>query len=191
MTRWWWVRHGPTHQKTFTGWRDVPANLTDEARISRLADYLPSNALVISSDLIRAVSTADAVQAGRKRLPHEPALREFNFGTWDGLHFTEVAESHPDLSRAYWETPGDVRPPEGESWNDAAGRVRAVVDKLNTEGIENIIVVAHFGVILTQIQRASGQTAYEALAHTIDPLSVTELDFDAGVWQIGKINHIP
>ncbi|MDX5383564.1 MAG: histidine phosphatase family protein, partial [Rhodobacterales bacterium] len=29
MTRFFWLRHGPTHQKVFTGWRDVPADLSD------------------------------------------------------------------------------------------------------------------------------------------------------------------
>ena len=29
--RLWWVRHGPTHEKAFCGWRDVPADLSDHA----------------------------------------------------------------------------------------------------------------------------------------------------------------
>ena len=37
MTTWHWVRHGPTHQKSFVGWRDVPADLSDHAQIERLA----------------------------------------------------------------------------------------------------------------------------------------------------------
>ena len=36
-----------------------------------------------------------------------------------------VARTHPDLSRAYWEDPGDHTPPGGESWNTAAARVTA------------------------------------------------------------------
>ena len=40
-TNWWWVRHGPTHAKVFTGWRDVPADLSDVARIKRLKNFLP------------------------------------------------------------------------------------------------------------------------------------------------------
>ena len=33
MTTFWWVRHGPTHQTAFTGWRDVPADLSDAAAL--------------------------------------------------------------------------------------------------------------------------------------------------------------
>ncbi|MDG1167584.1 MAG: histidine phosphatase family protein, partial [Sulfitobacter sp.] len=58
MTVWHWVRHGPTHEKTFVGWRDVPADLSDRALIGRLNSYLPSEAVVVSSDLIRSVTTA-------------------------------------------------------------------------------------------------------------------------------------
>lgn len=191
MTRWWWVRHGPTHQKAFTGWRDVPADLSNTGQIERLSNYLPARATLITSDLQRAAKTGDAVQADRQRLPHAPALREFDFGVWDGMHFSEVAERDPDLSRTYWEAPGDVRAPEGESWNDAAGRVRPVVDHMNTEGHRDIVVVAHFGIILTQLQRASGKSAYEVLAQTIDPLSVTQLTHENGHWQVGVVNHSP
>ena len=100
MTTWHWVRHGPTHQKTFTGWRDVPADLSDQAALDRLNAYLPDNALVISSDLIRCVETADALQGTRTRLRHDPSLREFHFGTWEGVGFDTGSDWHPDLSRA-------------------------------------------------------------------------------------------
>lgn len=193
MTTWHWVRHGPTHQKNFVGWRDVPADLSDDARIARLSGHLPQEALLISSDLIRASATADALAApGRDRLPHDRALRELHFGLWDGLHFREVAERDPELSRAYWETPGDIAAPEGESWNQTAARVGAVVDRLNhAHPRAHIIAVAHFGVILTQVQRALQATPTEAMAHKIDNLSVTRLHHDAGQWTVEGINHCP
>lgn len=191
MTVWHWVRHGPTHEKTFVGWRDVPADLSDTAQIARLQDHLPQEALVISSDLIRCTATADALEQSRRRLPHRRDLRELHFGVWDGLHFKEVAARDPALSRAYWETPGDVQAPEGESWNQTATRVNAVVDDMNTSHPDaHIIAVAHFGVILTQIQRALGVTAYAAMAHKIDNLSVTRIAHDAGIWQVETINHL-
>ena len=74
MSDWFWIRHGPTHEKNFTGWRDVPADLSDRALIDRLSSYLPSEAVVVSSDLTRSVTTADALAGARPRLPHEPNL---------------------------------------------------------------------------------------------------------------------
>ena len=193
MTTWHWVRHGPTHEKTFVGWRDVPADLSDHAQIARLDAHLPKDALMVSSDLIRCVATADAIGTEtRRRLPHHTDLREMHFGVWDGMHFTDVAARDPELSRAYWETPGDVQAPEGESWNQTAARVHGVVDAMNAAHPgTHIIAVAHFGVILTQVQRALGVTPYEAIGHKIDNLSVTTLHHDSGTWTVESINHLP
>ena len=189
MTRWWWVRHGPTHQRAFTGWRDVPADLSDHAALSRLRAHVPGDALMISSDLLRASTTATAIQTDQTRLPHSAKLREIHFGDWDGLHFSEVAKRDPDLSRRYWEEPGDVAAPGGESWNMASERVSQLVDTFNAEGHADIIAVCHFGVILTQLQRATGRSAYQTLAQEIDPLSVTELSYHEGVWSVGAVNY--
>ncbi|MBN8629403.1 MAG: histidine phosphatase family protein [Rhodobacterales bacterium] len=187
MTRFWFVRHGPTHAKAFAGWRDIPADLSDADAIARLNAHLPALAPVISSDLCRATATADTLCDARPRLPHDPGLREFNFGDWDGLPFDEVARRWPDLSRRYWEEPGHTAPPRGESWLAAAERVERALSRLPP--VPDVIVVAHFGVILTQYQRAALLTPVQALAQDIANLSVTCLTFlPPGVL---SINHCP
>lgn len=182
------MRHGPTHAKTFVGWRNLPADLSDDGAIARLAGFLPRNAVVVSSDLHRCVATADAITEERLRLPDDPHLREFHFGAWDGRHFTEIAEAYPHLSRTYWDEPGDAAPPGGESWNAAAHRVAAAVRRMEALHQGPFIAVAHIGVILTQVQSVLGLSGYEALSHKIDNLSVTTLDTKLGKAQI---NHIP
>lgn len=188
MTHIFWVRHGPTHARGMVGWSDLPADLSDHAALARLAAHLP-DAPVISSDLMRAVETADAVQGNRPRLSHNPALREINFGAWELRHATEI-EDQP-LIRTYWEDPGTVAPPGGESWNAVSARVNGAVDGLIDEGHAAIIVVAHFGVILTQIQRALRIDAFEAFSHRIDNLSVTDIVCDPAGWRAGGINQRP
>lgn len=186
----YWVRHGPTHARSFAGHRDIPADLSDADQIARLCTGLPDDALVVSSDLCRAADTATAVQGERTRLPHMGALREFDFGLWDGLPFDAVAQKWPDLSRAYWERPGDIAAPEGESWNSAAARINDAVDELlATHPGRALIVVAHFGTILTQVQRAAGITATATLAHRIDNFSVTEIQVRP-TWGVARINHL-
>jgi broad specificity phosphatase PhoE len=185
MTNFHFVRHGPTHAKTLVGWSDLPADLSDTAAIARLSDHLP-HAPVISSTLLRATATADALQDGRPRLPHDPDFREIHFGDWELQHFTEVEDQA--RIRRFWEEPGAIAPPNGESWDVVSARVNTAMDRLLRH--KNIIVVAHFGVILTQVQRALGIGGYEAFSHKIDNLSVTEIRFD-GAWSAGRINHIP
>lgn len=185
-----WVRHGPTHEKAFVGHRDVPADLSDRAQIARLNAALPKNALIVSSDLIRSIDTASAIQGTRERLPHRIGLREFDFGEWDGLHFADVAEKWPDLSRNYWEKPGDVAPPNGESWDAAAARVTADILELSAQHPRrDIIAVAHFGAILTQVAQGAGIAPYSALSHRIDNYSVTEIQIQPK-WGVARINHI-
>jgi len=188
MKRLWMVRHGPTHAKSMVGWSDLPADLSDTAALSRLSDHLP-DAPVVSSDLIRAAATADAIQGARPRLPHAPDLREINFGSWELRNFTEIEAEDPDRIRAYWDQPGDVTAPGGESWNGLTSRVHGTLDRL-LAAHDDLIVVAHFGVILAQIQRALDLTAYEAFGHRIDNLSVTAFQ-RAETWEVGAINHTP
>lgn len=192
MTRFWWVRHAPTHAKCMVGWTDLPADLSDTAALSRLSSHLPAGARVVSSDLSRAVATADAIQAGRPRLAHDAALREIHFGTWEMRAFAEVEAEAPDHIRAFWETPGDVRPPGGESWNDLSARITAATDRLAAAHAgADIVIVAHFGAILAALQRAAGLTAEQVFAHRIDNLSVTCLTHGPTGWQVAAINHQP
>ncbi len=192
MTRLHLVRHGPTHAKTMVGWSDLPADLSDTAALERLHDYLPPEAIVVSSDLSRALETATAIQGTRRRLPHHPDLREINFGAWELRGFAEIEAEDPELAFAYWDNPGDVRPPQGESWNEVRVRVDGVIDTLiaNHRG-HDLVIVAHFGVILTQVQRALDLDAQQTFAHRIDNLSVTHLAFDGRAWSAGVINHLP
>ncbi|MEO0693597.1 MAG: histidine phosphatase family protein [Pseudomonadota bacterium] len=185
----WWVRHGPTHAKTMVGWSDIPADLSDAAKVARLAATLPDDTPVISSDLTRTVATADALAGDRPRLPHDPDLREMHFGAWELRAFAEIEAEDPAHITAFWSEPGEVHPPGGESWNDLTQRVNRAVDRLLARD-EDIIIIAHFGVILTQIQRVTGISTEEAFGHRIEPLSLTTLRYGTKPQALG-INHEP
>ncbi|MBV1866192.1 MAG: histidine phosphatase family protein [Rhodobacteraceae bacterium] len=192
MTRFWWVRHGPTHQNSFVGWSDVAADLSDKGAIERLQRHLPQNALVISSDLQRCVKTADAICGTRQRLPHTADLREMNFGDWELKTFHQVEKMDATLAREYWANPGHHAPPNGESWNQTAERVHAAIERLMANHPDrDIIVVAHFGVILTQLQRAAQMAPAAAMSFVIDNLSVTQIDHLDPAWRIKGVNHKP
>ena len=132
----------------------------------------------IRGDAMRLVVTAD-VHCGITRAK-----------TLEQLSARIEAES-PDLIRAYWETPGDIRAPQGESWNEVCSRVNAAVDALIAAHTgQDLIIVAHFGAILTQVQRAERLTAEQVFSHKIDNLSVTELVCGPNGWSTTRINHL-
>ncbi|MDB2517960.1 histidine phosphatase family protein, partial [Amylibacter sp.] len=131
MTNWYWIRHGPTHLKSLVGWSDVDVDLSNINKLKKLDDYLPNDSLIISSDLKRTIKTATEIQNMRERLPNNKNLREFNFGEWELKKSSEIAAKYPKLSKDYWTSPGDIAPPNGESWNQAAKRINAEVDNIN------------------------------------------------------------
>lgn len=169
----------------------MPADLSDIAALSRLEAALPSNAPVISSDLVRASATADSIQKNRTRLQNDSKLREIHFGDWELQTYEDIEAADPERARAYWDNPGDVRPPNGESWNEVCARVNAAIDDLvASHPNRDLIVVAHFGVVLTQVQRALGSTGYDTFGHRIDNLSLTEIRVKPH-WETVRINHLP
>lgn len=185
MTRLWLIRHGPTHAPRMIGHTDLPADLSDTAALARLRAILPQ-APMVSSDLIRAADTATALQGARRRLPHHPGLREFDYGDWEDQAFDTI--DSPEL-RSFFDDPGAQRAPNGESWNDVDARVTAALQCLATG--PDLIVVAHMGVILTQWARATGKRPYDALAQKIDNLSLTRIDLTPDGPVAISANHRP
>lgn len=192
MTRFWWVRHGPTHKKTMIGWTDAPADLSDTDQIERLSLHLPDEAVVVSSDLIRSIDTAKAIAGPREHLDPMKGLREIHFGDWEEQSYDMLALGDQNTMRQFWDDPGDLAPPRGESWNQLCSRVDTEVNHLcNTHEGRDIVVVAHYGVILSQIQRAGGMTSKAATSFHIDNLSVTRLEHLGDAWRIMGVNHKP
>ncbi|MGV6850261.1 MAG: histidine phosphatase family protein [Marinibacterium sp.] len=192
MTSLYLVRHGPTHARAMVGWSDIPADLSDRAALERLNAFLPADAALVSSDLVRTMATADALQAGRTRLPHEQALREIHFGRWEMRAFAEIEAEDPELATAFWSDPGAVRAPGGESWHEMRARSDAAIDRLMAAHPDRpLVVVAHFGVILGQVERALDPAQTDIFAQRIDTLSATVLHRQADGWAVDVVNHLP
>jgi len=189
MRRLWLVRHGPTGARGMCGWTDLAADLGDLPALGRLEGALPE-VPVVSSDLSRAVTTADAIAGNRPRLPHEPDLREMHFGSWEMLTHLDAEAQDAPLARALWEEPGDVAPPGGESWNALRARVDRALDRL-LDSVPELIIVCHFGPILATLQRARGITALDAFGQRIEPLSMTVLAHHGGIWTVEAVDHRP
>lgn len=91
MTEVWLVRHGETAWNALgrmQGWTDVPLNAAGEAQALELRPWLLRHAFdsVHASDLSRAAQTA-RLAYGEPRLTS--ALREANFGDWEGQSWQE------------------------------------------------------------------------------------------------------
>lgn len=186
------VRHGPTHAKGLVGWSNLGADLSDRAAIARLDAHLPRSGLLQSSDLSRAVATADTLQAGRRRLAHERDLREMHFGQWELRTSRDLMAADRERAQAFWDRPGDVRPPGGELWSEMVTRASRAIDRLlAAHPGQDVVVVAHMGVILSQVQRLTGIDTADLFAQTVAPLSVTEFAAGETPTEVTLINHCP
>ena len=107
---------------------------------------------LISSDLPRAVDTADVVGAAcGLPVKLDARLRETHLGEWQGLSVAEIEAEYPGAiatwrSDAAWAPPGRGVPDPGGG-AVPAGRRRARRRVRPTAGPETLLVVAHGGLI--------------------------------------------
>src|SRR5260370_18604538 len=97
--------------------------------IQRLSQVVPR--AIWSSDLRRATETAEPI-AKHFGLDYatSPALREMNFGLWEGLTWKEVELQYPDDSRAWAKHFPHHRPPGRESFLELQARAVEQLEQL-------------------------------------------------------------
>ena len=177
VTRWWWVRHAampppagmihPPHAEP----APVPPPLVEGLRRA-----LPKRALWLISGWARTRITARMLNHAPPLVV--PELAEQNFGDWTGQTHDDLALNHPEAHAAFWEDPAANAPPGGESFAEQCGRVAAAIDRLGREhaGLD-LVAVVHAGVIRAAVAHALDLPAERALRLSIDPLSLTRIDW--------------
>ncbi|UCH35451.1 MAG: histidine phosphatase family protein [Armatimonadota bacterium] len=145
-------RHGETDLSAghYCGATDPPLNEHGRRQAAGVRDYLrgQSVAAIYASPMRRAVETAEpAADALGLETCTIPALREVDFGEWEGRGLDEVRERYPELWQRRQEDPFSVTPPGGERYSDLAARVLPAFDELIADHQEDaIVVVAHMSV---------------------------------------------
>ena len=156
MTTVFLIRHGEVEgnsgpEPRFVGWSDKALTPVGEAQAQAVAKRLGSERIeaIYSSDLQRAQHTAERI-AGEHGLNVQPdaALREANYGAWEGLSETEITATWPDLWQQRMANAVLVAPPQGESYADVWTRWQpawqAIVER-HRGG--SIAIVAHNGAL--------------------------------------------
>jgi alpha-ribazole phosphatase len=148
------IRHAETDMAgTFCGHSDPDLNARGHRQTFDLIDRLrPKNiGTVYTSDLRRAQTTAEAIASTfgiECRLRR--ALREINFGEWEGLTWKEIEQRDEAYARQWMAEHPLLPAPEGEAFRDFEQRVLKEVAFLSTKAAEqDIAVVTHAGVLRT------------------------------------------
>ena len=196
-TRFLLLRHGQTElstQRRYSG-RGNPA-LTDVGRrqAEAAAQFLAQKggiAGVVTSPLQRAYDTAaTAAKALGLDVTVDHDLIETDFGGWEGLTFGEAAERNPELHRR-WLRDTSVKPPDGESFDSVAERVRRAKARIiNEHGGETVLVVSHVTPIKTLLRMAldAGPGILYRLHLDLASLSIAEF-YPDGVASVRLVNQ--
>jgi len=89
-----------------------------------------------------------------------PALRELDFGEFEGRTYDEIAAMYPDLYQQWMEHPTETRFPGGESFPEMRTRVIAATRDLRSRHAgQSIALVTHGGVIRIILADALGMEA--------------------------------
>lgn len=183
------LRHGQTdlsRQRRYSG-RGNPA-LTDTGRrqAADAARYLSGKGgidAVVSSPLQRAHDTAQAAADALGLIVQvDEGLIETDFGQWEGLTFSEAADSDPEV-HSRWLRDTSVPAPGGESFDDVARRVELARDRIIADhGPSTVLVVSHVTPIKTllRLALAAGPTVLHRLHLDLASLSIAEFYPDNG-----------
>lgn len=134
------IRHGETDWSLsgqHTSRTDLPLTAEGERRAALLAPLLAGHnfALVLTSPMTRAVRTCELCGLlGRSERTDD--LREWNYGSYEGLTTAEIRRSHPSWSIFHDGAPG------GETADDVASRARRVIERVR-QADGDAIVFSH------------------------------------------------
>ena len=171
MSRVWLIRHAASTAATGSaiGVTDLSLSDVGHEQARRLAAKLASRALVriVSSDRRRALETANVIA-----MPHpgvgvesSSALREIDFGAWEGRSLSELWVEEPAAAKA-WEDDIRTTPASfGESVDDVARRVAAFWRSLQPlPDVGELAVVGHRGSLAILRALITGETIPDAFA---------------------------
>ncbi|MBI2235221.1 MAG: histidine phosphatase family protein [Micavibrio aeruginosavorus] len=195
--RFYWIRHAPpVNPGNICYGADMDVDLSDTQALKRQAARLPDGAEWIASPIQRAVSTANALSAAHRggagiALGIMDDLREQSFGQWVGLP-RDALKTQAGFD-AYRKDPVNAAPPGGESLKDLALRVGSCSDRIAAAHPQggDVVVVAHKGTIRAALHHAAGIDLKDTLRLSIDPLSITIVEYANTRWTLRHMNMTP
>jgi len=165
------IRHAQTDMVgRFCGRSDPAVNAHGEQQIDDLVASLRTEpvAAVFTSDLQRSLRTARAL-AESHGVPCIPrtALREIEFGAWDGLSWREIEKLDSEFAQRWLEAFPNLTPPGGESVETFEARVMGEMRYLlGQAGHASIAIVTHAGVMRVALRNLCGVDEKTAWALT-------------------------
>jgi probable phosphoglycerate mutase len=179
------LRHGETSlspERRFSGRGDPELSERGRAQAkaaaTRLARDIGDVAAVVTSPLLRAAATAQAVaDATGAEVVVDDDLAETDFGEWEGRTWREVQTEWPEVLAA-WTGDVSVAPPGGESFAAVYDRVRRARDRLLAKYVPGaVVVVSHVTPIKVLLCEALGAPPQALFRMHLDVASISRVDW--------------
>ncbi len=162
------IRHGETAwnvEGRIQGQLDVPLNDMGRWQVHRLALAVADEdiAAIYSSDLLRAMETAEAVARGcGQAIVTDPGLRERGFGEFEGLSYTDINQRWPEMAERWRRRDPSFGAPGGETLNDFFARSVATASRLAALHPGQTIALVSHGGVMDCLYRAASRLALDA-----------------------------
>jgi len=141
------IRPGSTdfdEQHRIQGSLDLPLSAEGESEIEAIIERLRSAELevIYCSPNEPALSTAHRIGKTLSIPVKElEGLSNCNLGLWQGLTIEEIKRKYPKVYKQWKESPGRVKPPQGEDNDDALARALKALSKPFKKGVALGVVV--------------------------------------------------
>ncbi len=156
------IRHGQTDYNVaqrVMGRQPVELNEVGRRQAKEISECLKKIELnaVISSPVLRARQTAEAIVEGRPGLELilDESFSEIDYGEWVGLTITEIVTRYPDVWPSYHSDPKAVTIPGGESLVTVRDRALNALSNLKKRySSGRIAIVSHADTIKLAVTAA-------------------------------------
>jgi broad specificity phosphatase PhoE len=191
------VRHGVTEwdqEGRVLGQRDLPLTDVGQAQAEAAAELLAGQAIVdvVSSPLLRCVSTAERIAAKHQLQPaRDIRLTDFQVGPWAGMTHDEVARD--PLYQRFIANPLSEQIPGGETLHDILERALRAMEQAmrSVPAGESIAIVTHAGIIRVLLTHYLGSPPGNYHLLRVNPCSISVLQFTdpASLPRVLAVNH--
>jgi alpha-ribazole phosphatase len=162
------------------GASDVPLADDVDEHFARIATVLPRDwQQIVSSPLQRCRRLAEHL-AGDRPLRYDERLSEISFGAWELRPWSDLQPAE------YWAWGADwvkVAPPDGESLEQLAARLRPALAEILASDIDTLIV-SHGGPLRVILGDCLGLTLREGMCLPIDRGHWCRLEQTNGTWSL-------
>ena len=197
------VRHATTDANThglFVGQVDPPLNeqgLKEAESVGKRLSQHPIDR-IISSDLMRAKTTANAIASHHDDVDAvlDPRLREMHLGELDGLPGDVVRTQYPELMRAWFADAGTARMPGpgGESLEIVQARAwPCLAEIIESDHEDHTVVVSHTFTMLSCLCQILGMELNRFRHLFIRPASISIVEVRAQgpvLLRLNDTNHL-